>query len=84
MHNVFFWYADDYLIDILLSAYYNQLWKLMLVIRVCLCGWEICSYEEEKQVVLDAIMSKYLVAGFTTVTSVSVIIAGVFETFIVP
>ena len=40
--------------------------------------------EEEKQVVLDAIMSKYLVAGFTTVTSVSVIIAGVFETFIVP
>ena len=39
--------------------------------------------EEEKQVVLDAIMSKYLVAGFTTVTSVSVIIAGIFETFIV-
>lgn len=38
--------------------------------------------EEEKQVVLDAIMSKYLVAGFTTVTSVSVIIAGIFETFI--
>ena len=34
--------------------------------------------------VLDAIMSKDLVAGFTTVTSVSVIIAGVFETFIVP
>ena len=27
-------------------------------------------------------MSKYLVAGFTTVTSVSVIIAGIFETFI--
>ena len=40
--------------------------------------------EEEKQVVLDAIMSKYLVAGFTTVTSVSVIIAGIFETFITP
>ena len=40
--------------------------------------------DEEKQVVLDAIMSKYLVAGFTTVTSVSVIIAGIFETFIVP
>ena len=39
--------------------------------------------EEEKQVVLDAIMSKYLVAGFTTVTSVSVIIAGFFEKFIV-
>ena len=35
--------------------------------------------EEEKQVVLDAIMSKYLVGGFTTVTSVSVIIAGFFE-----
>ena len=40
--------------------------------------------EEEKQVVLDAIMSKYLVAGFTTVTSVSVIIAGFFETFLIP
>ena len=39
--------------------------------------------EEEKQVVLDALMSKYLVAGFATVTSFSVIIAGFFEKFIV-
>lgn len=40
--------------------------------------------EEEKQVVLNAIMSKYLVAGFATVTSFSIIIAGVFEAFLIP
>ena len=39
--------------------------------------------EEEKQVVLDAIMSKYLVGGFATVTSFSVIMAGIFEKFII-
>ncbi len=38
--------------------------------------------EEEKQVVLDAIMPKYLVAGFATVTSLSVIMAGILEKFL--
>ncbi len=38
--------------------------------------------EAEKQVILDAIMTKYLVGGFATVTSFSVIIAGVFEKFV--
>lgn len=38
--------------------------------------------EEEKQIVLDAIMPKYLVAGFATVTSLSVIMAGILEKMI--
>lgn len=40
--------------------------------------------EQEKQVVLNAIMSKYLVAGFATVTSFSIIFAGIFEKFLIP
>ncbi|MBO7173884.1 MAG: hypothetical protein J6V64_06120, partial [Burkholderiaceae bacterium] len=39
--------------------------------------------EQEKQVVLNAIMSKFLVAGFATVTSFSIIFAGIFEKFLV-
>lgn len=38
--------------------------------------------EEEKRIISDRLMPKYLVAGFTTVTSLSVIIAGVFEKFL--
>lgn len=36
----------------------------------------------EKRIIADRLMPKYLVAGFTTVTSLSVIIAGVFEKFL--
>ncbi len=39
--------------------------------------------EEEKQVILDGIMTKYLVGGFTTVTMFSIIFAGIFEKFLV-
>lgn len=38
--------------------------------------------DEERQVVLDAIMPKYLVGGFATVTTFSVILAGIFEKFL--
>lgn len=38
--------------------------------------------EEEKQVVNDAIMPKYLVGGFATVTTFSVITAGILEKFL--
>lgn len=40
--------------------------------------------EVEKQVVIDAIMSKFLVSGFATVTSFSIIFAGIFENFLIP
>lgn len=38
--------------------------------------------EEEKQVVMDAVMPKYLVGGFATVTTFSVITAGILEKFL--
>ena len=38
--------------------------------------------EEERQVVNDAIMPKYLVGGFATVTTFSVITAGILEKFL--
>lgn len=38
--------------------------------------------DEERQVVLNAIMSKYLIGGFATVTSFSIIMAGVVEKFL--
>ena len=38
--------------------------------------------EDEKQLVLDAIMPKYLVGGFATVTSLSIIIAGILVKFL--
>ena len=40
--------------------------------------------EEEKKVVIDAIMSKFLVSGFATVTSFSIVFAGIFENFLIP
>lgn len=38
--------------------------------------------EEERQVVLDMLMPKYLVAGFATVTTFSIITAGILEKFL--
>lgn len=38
--------------------------------------------EDEKQLVLDAIMPKYLVGGFATVTSLSIIMAGILVKFL--
>lgn len=38
--------------------------------------------EEERRIISDRLMPKYLVAGFTTVTSLSVIAAGIFEKFL--
>lgn len=38
--------------------------------------------DEERRAVSDRLMSKYLVAGFATVTSLSVISAGIFETLL--
>lgn len=38
--------------------------------------------EEERKIISDRLMPKYLVAGFTTVTSLSVIAAGIFEKFL--
>lgn len=38
--------------------------------------------EEERQVVNDAIIPKYLVGGFATVTTFSVITAGILEKFL--
>ena len=35
--------------------------------------------EEERKVIMDAIMPKYLVGGLSTVTSLSVIMAGILE-----
>ena len=42
----------------------------------------VATNEEEKRLITDRLMPKYLVGGFATVTSFSVIIAGIFETFI--
>lgn len=38
--------------------------------------------ETEKQIISDHLMSKYLIGGFATVSSISIIIAGIFATFI--
>lgn len=38
--------------------------------------------ETEREVILDAILPKYLVAGFATVSSVSVLIAGILVPFV--
>lgn len=38
--------------------------------------------EDEKQAILDVIMPKYVVAGLATVTSISIIIAGIFVKFV--
>ena len=38
--------------------------------------------EEEKQAVLDVLMPRYVVAGLATVTSISIIIAGIFVKFL--
>lgn len=40
--------------------------------------------EKERQVISDHLMPKYLVSGFATVTSISVIIAGVMQGFLQP
>lgn len=42
----------------------------------------VSANEEEKQAVLDVIMPRYVVAGLATVTSISIIIAGVFVKFL--
>ena len=38
--------------------------------------------EEEKKIIHERLMAKYLVAGFVTVTTFSVIVAGIFVKFI--
>lgn len=39
----------------------------------------IATNEEERQAVLDVVMPKYVVAGLATVTSLSIVMAGIFE-----
>lgn len=38
--------------------------------------------EVEKQIISDHLMSKYLISGFATVSSISIIIAGIFSEFV--
>jgi hypothetical protein len=42
----------------------------------------VAQNEEEKKVILDRIMPAYVVAGFVSVTSLSIIIAGIFVNFL--
>ncbi len=42
----------------------------------------VAENEEEKQAILDVLMPKYVVAGLATVTSISIIIAGIFVKFL--
>ncbi len=42
----------------------------------------VATNEEEKQAVLDVLMPRYVVAGLATVTSISIIIAGIFVKFL--
>lgn len=42
----------------------------------------IATNEEERQAVLDVVMPKYVVAGLATVTSLSIIMAGIFESLL--
>ena len=42
----------------------------------------VAETEEEKKIIHERLMAKYLVAGFVTVTSFSVIVAGIFVKFL--
>lgn len=42
----------------------------------------VAENEEERQAILDVIMPRYVVAGLATVTSISIIMAGIFEKFL--
>ena len=42
----------------------------------------VAQNETEKEIVLNHLMSKYLVAGFATVTSLSVVMAAIFATLL--
>ena len=42
----------------------------------------VAETEEEKMIIHERLMAKYLVAGFVTVTTFSVIVAGIFVKFI--
>ena len=42
----------------------------------------VAETEEEKKIIHERLMAKYLVAGFVTVTTFSVIVAGIFVKFI--
>jgi len=42
----------------------------------------VAQNEEEKKIILDKIMPAYVVAGFVSVTSLSIIIAGIFVNFL--
>lgn len=42
----------------------------------------VAENEEEKQAILDVLMPRYVVAGLATVTSISIIMAGIFEKFL--
>lgn len=42
----------------------------------------VAENEEERQAILDVLMPRYVVAGLATVTSISIIIAGIFERFL--
>ena len=74
---------------------YLPLWNVAVGVAACqLIGFPatylvvneiinaVAETEEEKKIIHERLMAKYLVAGFVTVTTFSVIVAGIFVKFI--